>query len=187
MRSLVIGNSVSRKSIDYTFPWHKQFSIYGCNALYRDFEPHHLIATDKAMLQEIIDSGYHEGRKVYTLASVNEHFGKPVTTLPNQTEELCPSGIRAVKLALEESGHNKLYMLGMDFTNDNQYAGTPTYSDNWNFEKWIPEMEKLIKKYDKVNFYRIGAQKHNITPHSNFKELTIEQFTQEFIDSKVRT
>ena len=107
MRSLVIGNSVSRKSIDYTFPWHKQFSIYGCNALYRDFEPHHLIATDKAMLQEIIDSGYHEGRKVYTLASVNEHFGMPVTTLPNQTEELCPSGIRAVKLALEQSGHHK--------------------------------------------------------------------------------
>jgi hypothetical protein len=107
--------------------------------------------------------------------------------LPNQTEELCPSGIRAVKLALEESGYNKLYMLGMDFTNDNQYAGTPTYSDNWNFEKWIPEMEKLIKKYDKVNFYRIGAQKRNLTPHSNFEELTIEQFTQEFVDSKVRT
>ena len=46
----------------------KQFSIYGCNALYRDFEPHNLIATDKPILKEIIDSlfpreSYPEGYK----------------------------------------------------------------------------------------------------------------------------
>ena len=178
MRALVIGNSTSRNSLDLEFPWFKQFSIYGCNALYRDFEPHHLVATDKPILKEIIESGWHINRKVYTLPSVNEHFKNQVTTLPNQIEEVCPSGIRAVKLALEE--HTEIYMLGMDFTNDNQYAGTPTYANHWDFDKYIPMFEHIIQRYDNCNFYRIGAQKRNITPHSNLKELTVQQFTQEF-------
>ena len=178
MRALVIGNSISRNSFNFDFPWGKQFSIYGCNALYRDFEPHHLVATDKPILKEIIDSGYHLNRKVYTLASVNEYFANQVITLPNQIEEVCPSGIRAVKLALEE--HTQIYMLGMDFTNDNQYAGTSTYANHWDFDKYIPMFEHIIQRYDHCNFYRIGAQKRNITPHSNFEELTLEQFTQEF-------
>ena len=179
MRALVIGNSTSRETVDLRVPWiTKQFSIYGCNALYRDFEPHNLIATDKPILQEIIDSGYHHNRKVYTLPSVNEHLGNKVITLPNQTEEVCPSGIRAVKLALEQRA--EIYMLGMDFTNDNQYAGTSTYAEHWDFTKWIPTIESIIQRNSKHNFYRIGAQKRNITPHSNFKELTVQQFTQKF-------
>ena len=88
VRALVIGNSTSRNSIDLDFPWGKQFSIYGCNALYRDFEPHHLVATDKPILKEIIDSGYHLNRKVYTLPSVNEYFNNQVITLPNQIHKL---------------------------------------------------------------------------------------------------
>ena len=179
MRALIIGNSTSRDIVDLTVPWiGKQFSIYGCNALYRDFHPHKLIATDKRMLKEIIDSGYHKDRKVYTLPSVNEHFGNSVITLPNQIEEVCPSGIRAVKLAIE--GQSEIYMLGMDFTNDNQYAGTSTYANHWDFTKWIPTIESIIQSNSKHNFYRIGAQKRNITPHSNFKELTVQQFTQKF-------
>jgi len=109
---------------------------------------------------------------------VNEYFKNQFITLPNQIEEVCPSGIRAVKLALEE--HKEIYMLGMDFTNDNQYAGTPTYANSWDFDKYIPMFEHIIQRYDDRNFYRIGAQKRNLKPHSNLKELTIQQFTQEF-------
>ena len=176
MTALVIGNSVSRKDIDL----HQlsNFEIYGCNGLYRDFEPNHLVATDLAMIEEIISSGYHLQNKVYTLPSVNRKIQNQVITLPNQTEEVCPSGIRALKLALID--HTDIYMIGMDFTNDNHYAGTPTYAKHWNFDKWIPTIESIIQRNQHCKFSRIGAQKRNITPHSNFKELTVQQFTHKF-------
>jgi len=68
----------------------------------------------------------------------------------------------------------------MDFTNDNQYAGTSTYAQHWDFDKYIPMFEHILQRYDNCNFYRIGAQKRNITPHSNLKELTVQQFIQKF-------
>ena len=164
MTALVIGNSISRKEINLDKL--SGFEIYGCNA------------TDLAMIKEIIESGYNLKNKVYTLSSVNYTTENQVTTLPDQTEELCPSGIRALKLAL--SNHNKIYMIGMDFTNDNQYSGTPTYGDNWDFSKWLKDINRLISKYKDCDFYRIGAQKRNITPHSNFKEITVLEFTNKF-------
>jgi hypothetical protein len=174
LKSLVIGNSISRKDIEISRL--KKFEIYGCNALYRDFTPDHLITTDLKMIKEIIKSGYKN--PVYTLPSVNATVGKQFITLPNQTEELCPSGVRAVKLALEK--HTEIYMLGMDFTNDNVYKGTPTYGDHWDFNKWIKDIEHVINKHKDLNFIRIGAQKHNIAPHSNFKEITVTEFANKY-------
>ena len=53
----VLGNGESRDGYDL-----KQFrqwgKIYGCNALYRDFQPDGLISTDWAMMHEVYSSGY---------------------------------------------------------------------------------------------------------------------------------
>ena len=172
----MVGNSISRQQIDLTKL--TKFEIYGCNALYREFEPDHLIITDINMIKEMMGTNYHLNHNVYTLPSVNFLIDRVLTTLPNQTEELCPSGIRAVKLSLEK--HTKIYMLGMDFTNDNVYKGTPTYGDHWDFNKWIKDIEHVINKHKDLNFIRIGAQKHNITPYSNFKEITVQEFTNKY-------
>jgi hypothetical protein len=52
MRSFVLGNGNSRLNIhpSQLQPFGK---IYGCNALYREFEPDYLVAVDPKMIVEI--------------------------------------------------------------------------------------------------------------------------------------
>ena len=51
-RAFIIGNGVSRKGFDLEQLRGKGV-IYGCNALYRDFMPDVLVATDDKMREEI--------------------------------------------------------------------------------------------------------------------------------------
>ena len=175
-QALVVGNSVSRSNIDLLKL--SQFEIYGCNALYRDFAPNHLIITDLPMIKEMMNTDYHSNHKVYTTPSVNQTLDRELITLPNQTDELCPSGIRAIKLAVLK--HSEIYMIGLDFTDDNIYSDTPTYGNHWDFTKWIKEIEHVISRHKHTNFYRIGALKRNIAPYSNFKELNVSEFINKF-------
>ena len=50
--AFIIGNGKSRKGFDLNIlrPYGK---IYGCNALYREFDPDYLIAIDEGMIDEI--------------------------------------------------------------------------------------------------------------------------------------
>ena len=56
-RVFVIGNGESRKGIDLA-ELNKYGKVYGCNALYRDYEPDALIAIDEQLMHEIYWSGY---------------------------------------------------------------------------------------------------------------------------------
>ena len=60
---IVLGNGPSRRGLDL----HKlaeSATIYGCNALYRDFQPDFLFANDVNMMIEILQSNY-PGRCVF--------------------------------------------------------------------------------------------------------------------------
>ena len=59
-----LGNGESRDGIDLNQfkQWGK---IYGCNALYRDYQPDGLISTDWPMMHEIYSSGYCSENKCY--------------------------------------------------------------------------------------------------------------------------
>ena len=52
--AFVLGNGISRKHIPLE-PLRAHGKIYGCNALYRDFAPDHLVAVDTKMIIEISD------------------------------------------------------------------------------------------------------------------------------------
>ena len=43
--AFVLGNGLSRQAVDLTTLFHCG-TVYGCNALYREFAPHVLISTD---------------------------------------------------------------------------------------------------------------------------------------------
>ena len=62
-KAWVIGNGPSRKSVNLE-DLKKEGVVYGCNALYRDWEPDYLVANDWRMMLEIIDAGY-KGRCVF--------------------------------------------------------------------------------------------------------------------------
>ena len=64
-KAFVCGNGVSRKDIDLS-KLKSHGSIYGCNAMYREFEPDCLIATDRPISEQIQHSGYPLKNKFYT-------------------------------------------------------------------------------------------------------------------------
>ena len=64
--AFVLGNGQSRSVIDLT-RIKPLGPIYGCNGLYRDFEPDCLVATDRPIAEHIQRSGY--SKKIdFTLA-----------------------------------------------------------------------------------------------------------------------
>ena len=75
-KAVILGNGPDRPT---NIKWMNNLEgdIYGCNAIYRDFEPDFLVATDWEMMLEIINSTY----------SGNCHF----TFYPLKKYDTCPS------------------------------------------------------------------------------------------------
>jgi hypothetical protein len=64
-RAFVLGNGVSRRGIDLE-QLRLYGKIYGCNALYREFTPDVLVATDRPIATAIQESGYAQHNEFYT-------------------------------------------------------------------------------------------------------------------------
>ena len=158
-RAFVLGNGISRQGINLD-QLKELGTIYGCNALYREFTPDVLIATDKPIAMQIQESGYALKNKFYTRQPIaNLGAFRLLTEYHGYS-----SGPNAVGLAAQ-SGHIQIYMLGFDMgpTVDqkfnNIYAGTefyrnpddsPTYAGNW-----IKQLIKIIKDYPDTRFIRV--------------------------------
>ena len=56
-KAFILGNGPSRPT-DIKWLNNLKGDTYGCNAIYRDFEPDFLVATDWEMMLEIINSTY---------------------------------------------------------------------------------------------------------------------------------
>jgi hypothetical protein len=157
--AFVLGNGVSRREVALE-QLELQGKIYGCNALYRDFTPDVLVATDRAISEHIQRTGYAQQHRFYTR--------KPITELGAQqvpTEYYgFSSGPIAVSLAAKD-GHKKIYLVGFDMgpTSDNGfnnlYADTefyktsrslPTFTGNW-----IKQIVKITKAYPYTRFIRV--------------------------------
>jgi hypothetical protein len=63
--AFVLGNGISRKNIDLN-QLRNHGRIYGCNALYRDFTPHFLVAVGNDVIRELSTKSYVNDNIVYT-------------------------------------------------------------------------------------------------------------------------
>lgn len=157
--AFVIGNGVSRRgvSIDTLKSLGK---IYGCNALYREFTPDVLVATDKPISAEIQNSGYPAKNTFYTRRPIE---GLGALKVPSEYFGFSSGPIATSLAALD--GHRRIYMLGFDMGPDtnqkfnNIYAGTdfykpqdatPTYTGNW-----VKQICRIAKDHDRTRFIRI--------------------------------
>jgi len=181
--AFVLGNGVSRKQIDpeQLRSWGK---IYGCNALYREFVPDVLVATDRGIREQIQTSGYSMNNRFYTRSPV---LGSGAHEVPAQYWSFS-SGQLALAIAAQD-GAGKIYLLGFDLGPDNQlfnnvYASTefykplganPTYTGNW-----IKQIAQVTVDFPHVEFVRVqGATTTNIPEFArlvNFKHVPIAQF-----------
>lgn len=180
--AFVIGNGISRQGIDL-YLLKQQGKIYGCNALYREFTPDVLVATDKPISAEIQKSGYSQNNKFYTRRPLPD---TGALTLPRQYYGYS-SGPNACGLAALD-GHVHIYLVGFDmgptsnnFFN-NIYADTefykmstqpPTFTGNW-----IKQLTKITQDFPLINFIRlVGPTTTRITELESIKNLEHQDLT----------
>lgn len=130
-RALIVGNGTSRNVLNLR-ELHKDHVIFGCNALYRDFDDHAipdwLIAIDPHMIAEIRLSSFPQDR--FIVPPPSEQW-EPAECNPNRPRS--NAGMNAMQAAIRK-GHKELVCVGFDFligdrnkSISNLYDGTPNY------------------------------------------------------------
>jgi hypothetical protein len=157
--AFVLGNGVSRQHINLAHLKNCGM-IYGCNALYREFTPDVLVATDRPIAETIQKSGYSSKHRFYTRRPIEGSGAQKVITEYYGYS----SGPNAVALAAQD-GHHHIYLLGFDMgpIEDNKfnniYAGTefykataaaPTFTGNW-----IKQIVHVTKNSPNRQFFRV--------------------------------
>jgi hypothetical protein len=190
--AFVLGNGTSRLRLN--LPNLKGNGvIYGCNALYREFEPDHLIAVDVKMVNEIIGAGYHKEHSVWT----NPNKGVATKQGVNffSPHKGWSSGPTALWFAASQ-GHKHIFIFGFDYQGINGKFNN-VYADTFNYKKssdaatfhgnWLNQTEKTINEYKQINFYKVGATGSFIPDKlrnlANLKNITFEEFEEKFKDT----
>jgi hypothetical protein len=189
--AFVLGNGTSRAPInpEDLKPWGK---IYGCNALYRSFDPDYLIAVDVKMILEINNAGYQHKHEVWT--NPNKAYKQMEGFNFFQPSKGWSSGPTALWLASEHR-YQRIFILGFDYKGledgkkvNNLYAGTPNYKRTTDsatyYGNWLKQTTTTIKTHSNVHFYRV-IQPDNFIPSelnkfSNLKHIYIEDFKKMF-------
>lgn len=187
--AFVVGNGTSRRSIDLTKC--KQLGkVYGCNALYRDFDPDYLIAVDTKMIIELNNARYQMKVPVWT------NRNKAYEKIPNlnffEPSKGWSSGPTALFKASED-GHDEIYILGFDYLGigednqkvNNMYAGTYNYKKENDratyFGNWLKQTVNVIRSNYKKRYIRVAKENPFIPKDfanlDNLEHITIEDFT----------
>lgn len=193
-RAFIIGNGKSRIGFDLN-QLRGKGTIYGCNALYRDFMPDVLIATDDRMREEIELSEINPDVQKNIPKEIPFYTRRPSEKIkchpdrPWQTEDYqnnwsrkidtnwgYSSGPVALTLACQAK-HSYLYLVGHDFISDDSKVNN-IYADTKNYKtsnmpatfhgNWTDQIRKIMLEFNTCNFARVGAL-NNYTPE-NWKE-----------------
>jgi hypothetical protein len=184
--AFVLGNGVSRKNI--SLPYLKQRGkIYGCNALYRDFTPDVLVATDRPISEEIQNSKYALENRFHTRKPVPGLGALPLI----QKYYGYSSGPNALGLACQD-GHRIIYLVGFDMAPDENQQFNNVYADTEFYKKsgsnptftgnWIKQLCTIMNDYPENKFYRIvGPTTGNSTELDALRNLQ-SQSLDSFVD-----
>ncbi len=188
--AFVLGNGTSRTSLNHNSLLDKGI-VYACNAMYREFEPHYLIAVDVKMVNEIVASGYNKTHAVWT----NPNKGISTKHHLNlfNPHKGWSSGPTALWFASEQ-GHRDIYIFGFDYQGlqgrfNNMYADTYNYkktSDTATFHgNWLSQTERTIKDFRHTQYYRV-INPGDFVPDQlgiqvkNIKHITYDDFNSRF-------
>lgn len=187
--AFVLGNGTSRKQIHPENLRYKG-TIYGCNALYREFAPDHLVAVDTKMILEITDAGYHNTYSVWS--NTNKLTQKTARINLMNPNKGWSSGPTAMLLA-SQHGHNEIYLLGFDYVGlgpaqervNNMYAGTKNYKRTEDratyYGNWTRQTMLCANMHPRTKYYRIIPNESSFIPDhlkdlQNLSHITIEDF-----------
>lgn len=181
--AFVLGNGRSRSGIDLD-GLRQHGTVYGCNALYREWKPDVLIAADREISEHIQHSGYAQNNCFYTRRPL---AGLGARRIPEQYWGFS-SGQIALGLAAINR-HTPVYFLGFDLGGinghfNNVYADTefykrssarPTYAGNW-----IRQIISVANDFPHTQFVRvIGTESSPIEEFksiNNINVMNLDQF-----------
>jgi hypothetical protein len=151
--AFIIGNGESRIGFDlYNLPQ----DTYGCNALYRDYQPDYLIVVDQMMYKEILQNEYDQKNTVYTNRNNIKKHGGSTNLIPNNPHK--GAGTTAMHIAIHD-GHTRLFCIGFDCAEDgpniNVYKDTPCYDKAKsiaNLSLWGKQIYALALDHPDVSF-----------------------------------
>lgn len=189
-RAFIVGNGKSREQVDLSSL--RPFgTIYGCNALYRTFEPDFLIAIDPMMIKEIKKSNFPKEKFIVPPSA--EHY-EPAEC--NRYQPRSNAGMNAILEAIKH-GKKDLLCFGFDFiwTDKNKsisniFDGSPnyagdmkaSYTDNEGrirYLTWIATKYKDVKiwlvypeaYFDSLEFRTIPASNVNGLTFGKLREI----------------
>ena len=157
--AFVLGNGVSRQSVDLNL-LKPLGTIYGCNAIYREFEPDVLVSTDSPISERIQTEGYSQTHVHYTRKLLPDSGARRIA----QKYFGFSSGPVAVGQAALD-GAVAVYLVGFDMGPtrtgrfNNIYADTefykkssasPTFTGNW-----TNQIKTIAKDFPRTSFFRI--------------------------------
>ena len=187
--AFVLGNGTSRKSINLNQLKGKG-TIYGCNALYREFDPDYLVAVDTKMVLEINKSGYQLSHSVWTNPNRAYHQMNGFNFF--NPSKGWSSGPTALHLASTHETDN-IYILGFDYQGldnkiNNVYADTPNYkksSDRATYHgNWLKQTCTTCQKFNKKRYIRVLGENAFIPKEfskiDNLSHISIEEFKKTF-------
>ena len=185
--AFILGNGTSRASVNSQEL--KTFGkVYGCNALYRTFDPDYLIAVDVKMVLEINKAGYQHKHTVWT--NPNKSYQNLSNLNFFQPSKGWSSGPTALWLA-SQHGYEKIFILGFDYKGldegkklNNMYADTVNYKKSTEgatfFGNWLRQTVSVIKENPNIMFYRVIAPDNYIPDELNkfvnMKHITTDTF-----------
>jgi hypothetical protein len=174
MAAFVLGNGRSRLALDLAI-LAKQGTIYGCNALYREFVPNVLVATDRPIATSIQQSGYSAQYRFHTRKPIPGLGAQPV---PQKYFGFSSGPLATVLAAMD--GHDSVYLVGFDMGPmpgdlfNNVYADTefykkssarPTYTGNW-----VRQLTHVARDFPRVRFIRVHGE--TTAPISQFDSIS---------------
>lgn len=169
--AFVLGNGTSRQGLDLE-KLSRLGPVYGCNALYRDFVPELLVATDQPIASAIEQSGYPKKHRFITRRPTPGSGAEKIQHNYNWS-----SGPIALTYACLE-GADQIFLLGFDLTGiaggfNNVYADTEFYKKSSESEtysgNWIAQIASVISDYQHVRFIRVINE--NLTIPAQFQKL----------------
>ena len=107
--SFVLGNGVSRKAINPA-DLKAKGSVYGCNAIYREFMPDVLVATDKLIAGRIQEDGIDKQVKFWTRRPLP---GSSAHKIERRYFGNSSGPVAISRACIDEATH--IFLLGFDF------------------------------------------------------------------------
>jgi hypothetical protein len=181
--AFVLGNGISRQGLDLD-SLSRLGPVFGCNALYRDFAPTILVATDDPIAREIERSGYPRKHRFITRNPVSGTGSEKIRLNFNWS-----SGPIALSYACA-SGATEIFLLGFDLGGisgkfNNVYSDTEFYKSSSDLEtysgNWVAQIVAIMSEHKLVKFVR--AVDHNSARISvfekfrNYSEITTSDFS----------